>query len=240
MKNKLLLIFFSITCFNGIAFAAQSPASLTTHRFYLPKSAIDTDEILGAFPAADSAEYMADIEEVLNLQASRTGQDCARAASEEVPTVFTFYANNSGVLSTYEAVRLLKFFTKVSSDSNYFIRKLKNKWERPRPFLADDRVTPCIGREESFSYPSGHATLAMVFAVILEGLFPDRTARIEERALQLGMDRVLGGVHFPSDVEAGRVLGRKVAEELFGSDEFLEDYRDVKEDLHVVFWDKWF
>lgn len=69
--------------------------------------------------------------------------------------------------------------------------------------------------ETSSSFPSGHATLAMALygfiAFLLCKLYPKYTAAIVALAtiiiLAVGFSRLYLGVHFPSDVFAGYLLG---------------------------------
>ena len=69
--------------------------------------------------------------------------------------------------------------------------------------------------ETSFSFPSGHATAAMALygflAYLICALFPERKAPVLTAAVLLigviGFSRLYLGVHFPSDVLAGYLLG---------------------------------
>jgi len=69
--------------------------------------------------------------------------------------------------------------------------------------------------ETSFSFPSGHATLAMALygfgAYLLCKLYPKNAAVIVTLTtliiLVIGFSRLYLGVHFPSDVFAGYLLG---------------------------------
>lgn len=89
---------------------------------------------------------------------------------------------------------------------------LKLVVSRARPAL-DDPVATVTG----FSFPSGHALNAALGASLLVALLWRPAARRSRRLLLLtvgallvvltGLDRVLLGVHFPSDVTAGLMIG---------------------------------
>jgi acid phosphatase (class A) len=89
---------------------------------------------------------------------------------------------------------------------------LKLKFARPRPYDAFHQIKPAIQLETSYSYPSGHASWGSAEATLLAELEPERRSAILERGLMVGYDRVLGGVHYPSDVEAGQILGPAFAQ----------------------------
>ncbi|HEX9290473.1 MAG TPA: phosphatase PAP2 family protein, partial [Anaeromyxobacteraceae bacterium] len=88
---------------------------------------------------------------------------------------------------------------------------LKERFARPRPYDADVRVAPAVAREPSFAFPSGHAVRGVLHALLLAELAPARREALLERGRQIGFDRVRGGVHWPSDVEAGQRLGGALA-----------------------------
>lgn len=60
--------------------------------------------------------------------------------------------------------------------------------------------------------PSGHAAVATAASEVLAYLFPERAAFFSSKAEEAIQVRLLGGVEFPQEVAAGRVIGRKIAE----------------------------
>ena len=96
---------------------------------------------------------------------------------------------------------------------------------------------PCVGKEKnekSPSYPSAHATCAMVYAIILAELAPYQRPALLERAREIGWNRVVAGAHYPSDVSAGRVLGQAIALALLSDRAFQEELARVKAELIKV------
>jgi acid phosphatase (class A) len=51
------------------------------------------------------------------------------------------------------------------------------------------------------------------------------------RGRQIGDDRVIGGVHFPSDVEAGRTLAQAIFAKLMASPDFQADLARAKTEI---------
>jgi len=95
---------------------------------------------------------------------------------------------------------------------------------RPRPFVTDSSITPCIPDDErlraSFSYPSGHAALGFGWALVLAELVPSRADAIIERGRDFTWSRVVCGVHYPSDVEAGRTVAAAAVARLHADPDF--------------------
>ncbi len=63
----------------------------------------------------------------------------------------------------------------------------------------------------SASFPSGHATTAFAAAVVLAFWYPRQAGVFVGVAVLVGLSRIVLGVHFPSDVLAGALLGSGVA-----------------------------
>lgn len=82
-----------------------------------------------------------------------------------------------------------------------------------------------------YAYPSGHSTRGTVFATVLAELFPDKRDALLAKGWESGWLRVIGGVHYASDVYAGRVLGKAVARELLKNPRFQADMEAAKAEL---------
>jgi acid phosphatase (class A) len=100
----------------------------------------------------------------------------------------------------------------------------KNRFDRERPFEVDSAVTPCIAPDDrlraSGAYPSGHAAFGWAWGLALAELAPDRADAILARAREYGDSRVVCGLHYPSDVEAGRIIAAAALARLHAEPEF--------------------
>lgn len=79
-----------------------------------------------------------------------------------------------------------------------------------RPVQLDPRVRPLFLTPNHPSYPSGHSCFGAAAATVLAHLFPGDTAAVEALAAEASESRLWAGIHFRSDLDAGRVLGRAV------------------------------
>ncbi len=82
---------------------------------------------------------------------------------------------------------------------------LRFVWNRPRPFVALNFM-PLI-TESSASFPSGHATFFFALAAALFAVNRKWGWWFFALALLNGFARIYAGVHWPSDVLGGAVVG---------------------------------
>jgi membrane-associated phospholipid phosphatase len=88
----------------------------------------------------------------------------------------------------------------------------KYAYNRPRPSEVEPALASLMPNPPSPSYPSEYAVTAGAASTILAWLFPDEAQRFQDLAQEAVNSRLLAGVEYPSDVEAGLELGRQVAE----------------------------
>jgi acid phosphatase (class A) len=173
-------------------------------------------------PPANSLRQKSDEAKLLEAQNSRSPADCERANAEVRLSLSSFFGGEGGLLNPAEVSRLEPFLGQVRNDIDFFIQRLKNDFPRPRPFLYVDGVKPCVPKEVTQAYPSGHAAIARLQALVLGRIFPERSGAFYRRAKEIGQDRVLAGVHHPSDVAAGAQLAEEIYTELGKSGKFRE------------------
>ena len=88
----------------------------------------------------------------------------------------------------------------------------KYAYKRQRPFAADSRIKLLAVKPESPSYPCEHSVAAGAAVAIFSRFYPAMVDSVKKLAQQLMNSRVVAGVAFPSDVQAGFDLGKKIAE----------------------------
>ena len=91
----------------------------------------------------------------------------------------------------------------------YFV--LKNTLKRPRPPEAIPFFSSLVKASDQFSFPSGHTMAAFVLASLFYFYFGAVAAILFVWASLVGISRVVMGVHFPTDIVAGAVLGVVIA-----------------------------
>lgn len=131
---------------------------------------------------------------------SRTGDGYLQIALPALLALTTGQTGQSLLLCT-----LLAFSIQLPV---YWI--LKNSFQRRRPPDAIPSFDSVITAHDKFSFPSGH-TAATLLAALVYLHYGTMAAPLMIWAGFVGASRVLLGVHFPTDILAGAVLGLSVA-----------------------------
>lgn len=128
-----------------------------------------------------------------------------KMSDDSVKKVFKKYCKVNDLKINWD---LLKNYSK---DLYTVIGKLKHKHDRPRPkeFLGKDYKD--IIDVDSPSFPSGHTASAYFFADIISSIFLEHRSALRNLADLIGQSRIENGVHFPSDVSAGKLIGEVIA-----------------------------
>ncbi|QND56335.1 acid phosphatase [Mesorhizobium huakuii] len=192
---------------------------------------IDLTMILPPPPANDSAQTKAELGEVLTLQVTRTPEMVASAVADAEENVWRF-ANVMGPNFTKEKLpKFSAFFDRVVETEGAVVDPAKDVWKRPRPHQLSDLVKPAVKLSSSGSWPSGHATVGTMMGIILADMVPEKRAEIMARAAEYAHNREVGGIHYASDVEMGKISGSVIAAILLNRDDFKAEYEVAKAEL---------
>lgn len=201
---------------------------------YLAAGHPDAVVLLAPPPVAGSAEAAADADMAYRVYSARTSEERARAADETNHTIFHFAPIIGSWFTPGKFPKTEALFLELQAETKAVTSAGKKYWQRPRPYHAEPgRFTDPIEHEPStdYSYPSGHSTRGTLYALLLAELFPDKREALLAKGRETGWLRIQGGVHYPTDVYAGRVLGQAIARELLANPAFQRDFTAVRAEL---------
>lgn len=89
---------------------------------------------------------------------------------------------------------------------------VKNIVARPRPYRMIETLTILIPEPGEYSFPSGHTSSSFAAGVVLYLMLPKKYGiPAMVLAFLIGISRLYVGVHYPTDVLGGMVMGTLIA-----------------------------
>ena len=233
--TKRILVSVLVAASFGAGAAALGQAAAPAVKGYLS----DPPQALRLLPPPPAAGSARQADDEAAFKATRALRDSPRwklaTADADLSQGANLFACAIGQkLAAGDTPTLFLLLRRVALDDRAVVDPSKDYYARPRPYLASDAPI-CVPKDatlaKSPSYPSGHSTLSWTWGLILAELAPDRATDIMMRARAIGESRVVCGVHFPSDVEAGRTNGAVLSAALHGDPAFRADLDKARAEL---------
>lgn len=203
-------------------------------RLDLPSHFLDREELIALPvpppPANSSTETRAELDVLLQLQRTRT-----RAQSKAI----TKHLEYDGVCTAILAVAHRKLtgapttkalLQHVQMDGSLAVFHAKKRFNRARPNQLEPRLRPAIPVPDHPAYPSTHALQGYLVARTLSLLFPEHRQDLMAIGGQIGREREIAGVHYPSDSKAGQALGEELFARLEQNERFLAEVEAAKKE----------
>jgi acid phosphatase (class A) len=205
---------------------------------YLAASDLDGKVILGPPPAPGSAQDQADreiFEATRSLQGSprwrKAVQDADLWRGGAMKRFSCAMGVDVGARQTPVTYRILQ---RIELDARTVGTPPKDFYGRKRPLIGNDAPI-CVPRQAwmttNASYPSGHSMTGWAWALVLAELKPAKADPLLAAGREMGESRVICGVHFESDVAAGRVLGSAMVARMHADPAFETDLAAAKQEM---------
>ena len=182
-------------------------------------------------PAVDSPEDKADYAAMLAAQNGRTPEIIAECKHYQSFGYKLFEDIYGKELTDDRAPKFQKLMKTVLETTRVINDNAKEKYRRLRPYQEHRDTVHALFAVGGYSYPSGHSMGSFTLAVVLGAVFPDKQQAFLDRAAQIAQSRVSAGVHNPSDIKEGEVVGKATGAAILASPAFQADLAEVKAEL---------
>ena len=214
-----------------LAFVVAGAAS-KADTFYISPGQVDLTKLLAAPPAPLSDQQARDLADVIAAQRARTPQQAERAVADDDLSIYRIAGEVLGPNFTESRLpKMTNFVRRFASDVRTLYRAANDFWRRPRPFQVSAEVDAIGHRSKNGSYPSGHAIRGYLVAIILGNMVPEKREALFARGREYGMNRVVAGVHFPTDIQAGQMAATAIAVAFMQNASFRTDFAETRIEL---------
>jgi acid phosphatase (class A) len=225
---------------------------------YLPAARVgDIKQWLPPAPAPRSAAQREDVA-VFRMSrqtlASGRGQQAAEDDVFDPAAVAARFSEAAGIaLTPTTAPTLMKLIKNMGADARRLTAPVKLSLKdggRIRPFVAYPKAPSCLKPrdmaghrdedlvtfhlDQSGSYPSTHALVGLLMAMVLGETIPARADAVMVRGLEFGNSRIICGFHYYSDVVAGRLVASTLYARLHADPVFSADMLALRGELQAA------
>lgn len=201
---------------------------------FLSKDTINLLALLAPPPGPQDPLTQAELDELRQVQATRTPERVAVAQADVEETVFRLTVVLDKTLTPAKLPKTAAFFKKLTLDEEIATDPAKKGFGRPRPYAVASDLQPVCPLSKSGAYPSGHTTIGYYMGVVLAAMVPEHRGAIFARTQEFAESRVVCGVHYRSDIEAGRIAGTALAAVAMNDPQFRAEFAAARAEIRAA------
>jgi acid phosphatase (class A) len=189
-------------------------------------------QLLAPPPCETCEKTKAELQELAKIGMDASSERKARA-SADVDMSLTQFLRGAGIAFEPEKLKACEgtLFKMLRRDEKSVLDAAKDAFCRTRPFKTAGTPLRAVAAGLAAgdnSYPSGHAAYGAAVGFLLADMLPEKKTAIYARIEDYAYSRLVLGVHFRSDVEAGKLLGAAVGATLISKPGFTESFEETK------------
>ncbi len=193
---------------------------------YIDPSQVDLTVLLPPPPDFGSNQESSDEQQVAATVAESSHRAVTTAEDQTRRTVFFFEPSVGPWFTPARLPLTAQLFARVGSDVEKLVDGAKSYWDRPRP----NGTVKGHG-----SYPSGHAAFGACAAIVLSEMLPEKRDAIFNQARSFAENRIILGLHYPSDIASGWTAGTLAAQAMMHNTAFQLDFDAAKAELRKAY-----
>lgn len=227
--SRLFPLFLLILSLSGPSWALDThPNSVP---YYIEAESL-SPQLLPPPPAEKSAVWRKQINGVLAAQKNISTANLGVIKDEQHMRLDLMTPIMGDDFTREHLPKTFAFLDRVLLDASHVTETDKQFWHTRRPYLADKRVKLYVDPiDASPAYPSGHTSETRVLAEVLGMLKPEKLGELRAHAEAIAEHRVEAGVHYPNDLEGGRLLAMLIVGSLVARDDFQDDLAGARKEM---------
>ena len=203
---------------------------------YVTGKMMDIAALMPPPPIQNSPEDKADLQAVIDAQAQASDARKAQTVFDSDESVYVVFGQQLGPKFQPAALPLTSaFFARIGASEDDTLDAAKPAFARLRPWLGHPEAVKAIAkRTKSGSYPSGHTTRVAIYAIVMSEMVPEKQREFWLRAQDYVQSRVIGGMHYPTDISSGWRAGTAMAAVMMTQPGFRADMEAARIELRGV------
>jgi acid phosphatase (class A) len=202
---------------------------------YLTAASVNLIALLPPPPIAGSDTELAEAKAVVQAQTQASDARKEQALADSDESVYQMFMRVLGPNFNPSALpKTTLLFERMGATEGPVVNGAKKAFDRTRPWAAYPEIKYIPKPSGRASYPSGHTTRVAANAIVLSSMVPEKRREIWARAEDYANSRIIGGMHYASDVEAGWRAGTVIATLLFQQDVFNADLAAATAELRAA------
>jgi acid phosphatase (class A) len=195
-------------------------------------------DLVSFLPTPIAAGSIADREQlalVLKMQQTMPADRIEQGKRDATETLDVAFAGVLGkALPDASLPATTHLLARLTETEDVVVEPAKTKFGRVRPYLADpEHIKALVRPSTSGSYPSGHATFVTVAAIVVGDMVPEKRDALWERARDYSWSRVIVGMHYPNDLDGGKIAGTAIAVAVRNRPDYKADYDAARRELRT-------
>lgn len=206
--------------------------------YFIDPQQFDAHEFVLDPPQADSSITQGELKELHRIEQERTAHEVELAKQDDQEEdIFIYKTVLGSSFRPEDFPATARLSDHLKKDQGAMGNSLKGYYQRKRPYQADATLHPvCALKTTHDSYPSGHALTGYLEALALAELVPGQRIPIFQRADEYAHNRIVCGVHYPSDTEASRRLAYAMYGYMVSTPKFREELSEARAELSAKLW----
>jgi acid phosphatase (class A) len=227
---KKLLV--AVVCFSVLV----AVPALAKDPIFVAPDQTQAFDILHTPPTDGSDVTKAELAELHRIESTRTSEQSEQAVWDDQNEHIFLFKNVFGDKFNEQNLPLTAAFGKrIRNDQGLNTTAAKVGFHRVRPYNLDKTLHPiCKVGVKDDSYPSGHTTSGYLLALALIDLIPEKRDDILNRADAYSFDRLVCGVHYPSDLEASKLLAYAIHAAMAQNPQYKQEMAAARTELRAA------
>jgi acid phosphatase (class A) len=229
-----------LICALAVVFLLGTTASTQTVRkaIFISAEQLDAASLLWNPPANDSDQTKGEVDELHRIQQARSASQVIRAQKDDAEEDIFIFKDVLGEKFNREALPLTALLSDhVRNDESLIVNPAKKFFQRTRPYHFDQTLKPVCKVTDNrmdYSYPSGQGTMGYLESLVLMLIVPEKRDAIVARADDLAHNRLVCGVHYPTDVIASKYVAYAMMGIMMNNPQFKSELAAAKSETRSI------